>query len=189
MADFISFMVLVHKREQGLGTQQFRVSPRVGDYISLDDENKKGQIYEVLKVIHVTVLVRREMECGRSPLTSITGAWTGGVARPNATATGTRRHTAKTATGFKNEISRLGHEVDRTPISLRSLKPVSVVVAVDVARRLLSGGARWTRLRHGRKPNWLGKKESLNPRYVPYLNGRLGSVQMLSTKRARTRTR
>lgn len=49
----------------------------------------------------LSVLVQREMECGRSPLASIARASAGRVARPNATVTGTRKQRTETAIGFK----------------------------------------------------------------------------------------
>jgi hypothetical protein len=48
-----------------------------------------------------SVLVQREMESGRSPLVSIARASVCRVARPNATATGTKKRRTETATGFK----------------------------------------------------------------------------------------
>ena len=48
-----------------------------------------------------SVLVQREMECGRSPLASIARALAGRVPRPSATVPGTRKQRTETATGFK----------------------------------------------------------------------------------------
>ena len=51
-----------------------------------------------------SVLVQREMECGRSPLASIARASTGRAGRSKATPTGMRKQRAETATGFKKKI-------------------------------------------------------------------------------------
>lgn len=51
----IEFMVMVKRPSaewEGLGQHQFRVAPRKGDLVTMDDENGKGQAYEVIAVIH-----------------------------------------------------------------------------------------------------------------------------------------
>lgn len=37
---------------EGHGTQEFEVAPKTGEYISFDDNNGIGQIFEVVAVIH-----------------------------------------------------------------------------------------------------------------------------------------
>ena len=51
----IEFMVMEKKADgewEGLGRQSFRIAPRIGEYIDLNDEEGIGQTYEVIAVMH-----------------------------------------------------------------------------------------------------------------------------------------
>ena len=51
----IEWMVMLRqpgKHLKGLGCHAFRESPRKGDYITMNDNEGQGQIYEVVAVIH-----------------------------------------------------------------------------------------------------------------------------------------
>jgi hypothetical protein len=51
----IEFMVMRKSPDgewEGLGRRSFAVAPRTGEYVTLNDENGKGQAYRVKAVIH-----------------------------------------------------------------------------------------------------------------------------------------
>jgi hypothetical protein len=54
MADLIEFLVMTKDSDgiKGLGTHSFRIAPRTGEFVILDDGNHIGQAYRVKAVIH-----------------------------------------------------------------------------------------------------------------------------------------
>lgn len=55
MTDLVKFVVAVKHGESeftGLGAHQFRVAPRIGEFVTFDDKKGIGQAYKVKAVIH-----------------------------------------------------------------------------------------------------------------------------------------
>lgn len=54
MADLIEFVVIVKDAQgnYGLGTHGFRLAPRIGEFVTLNDDKGIGQAYRVKAVIH-----------------------------------------------------------------------------------------------------------------------------------------
>ena len=50
----VEFIVLVEGQRTGLGTHAFQTAPHVGDYISMNDREGKGQAYKVKAVVHAS---------------------------------------------------------------------------------------------------------------------------------------
>ncbi len=53
--EMICFVVMEKNKDgqwRGLGSHEFRIAPRTGEYVTLGDEKGIGQAYRVLAVIH-----------------------------------------------------------------------------------------------------------------------------------------
>jgi hypothetical protein len=53
--DLVEFIVMAKDARgdfKGLGSHHFRLAPRMGEFVTLNDDNGIGQAYEVTAVIH-----------------------------------------------------------------------------------------------------------------------------------------
>jgi hypothetical protein len=51
----VEFMVMVRNSNgnvDGLGRHSFRIAPRIGEYVTVDDKTGNGQAYKVKAVVH-----------------------------------------------------------------------------------------------------------------------------------------
>jgi hypothetical protein len=57
MFEFVVMIKHDQGKWDGLGTKKFRLAPRKGEFVSLNDDQGVGQMYETVAVIHPLELV------------------------------------------------------------------------------------------------------------------------------------